>query len=195
MTERLPVKTYTLRPQKKYGPIIGALFFLLVSFFFFQFGMGLERVAGRFLSLILFLLTLIIAFFCVIGFVYLKKEKFIGFFISSEGFNDISTGHRYGIVEWKDVAKIRIVEDLDHRGKKYICLKLKNPQEYIGREPVQYKKRSLELKYHYYGSPVCFSNRGINCTFEELESTVRVYYDNYLIRQKEKEAAREQQNV
>lgn len=184
MTEKLPVKTYMLRPQKKYGPIIGAIFFLSVAFFCFHFIMGLERVAGKFLFSILFLLALLIAFFCIIGFVYLKREKFIGFFISQEGFNDISTGNRYGIVQWKDVIKIRVVEDLDHPRRKYICLKLKNPAEYIEREPVQYKKRSLELKYHYYGSPVCFSNRGINCTFEELESTVRMYFANY----KEREA-------
>jgi len=187
MTDKLPVKTYILRPQKKYGPIMGAVLFLAISYFFFQFAMGLDRIAGKFLCLILFSFTLLVALFCIAAFVYLKKEKFIGFFISSEGFNDISTGHRYGIVQWKDVVKIRVVEDLDHPGKKYICLKLKNPTEYIEREPVQYKKRSLELKYHYYGSPVCFSNRGLNCTFEELESTVRMYYDNYL----QKEAGNE----
>lgn len=186
MTEKLPVKTFMLRPQKKYGPIAGAIVFLAIAFFLFQFGMGLERVAGRFLSFVLFSFTLVIAFFCIIGFIHLKKEKFIGFFISNEGFNDISTGHQYGIVQWKDIIKIRIVEDLDHPGRKYICLKLKNPQEYIDREPVQYKKRSLELKYHYYGSPVCFSNRGLNCTFNELEETVRKYYDHYLNHEKEK---------
>lgn len=179
MTERLPVKTYMLRSKKKYGPIIGAILFLFVSFIFFYLAMGLDRITGKFLCLILFLFTFIIALFCIAAFVYLKKENFIGFFISSEGFNDISTGHRYGIVQWRDVVKIRIVDDLDHKGKKYISLKLKNPQEYIAREPVQHKKRSLELKYHYYGSPICFSNRGINCSFEELESTIRMYYNNY----------------
>lgn len=191
MTEKLPVKTFMLRPQKKYGPIVGAIIFLAISFLLFQFGMGLERVAGRFLTFVLFSFTIIIAFFCIVSFIHLKKEKFIGFFISKEGFNDISTGHQYGIVQWKDVIKVRILEDLDHPGRKYICLKLKNPQEYIDREPVQYKKRSLELKYHYYGSPVCFSNRGLNCTFKELEETVRKYYDDYLNREKEKAAKEE----
>lgn len=184
MTEKLPVKTYMLRPKKKYGPIVGAILFLGISFFLFQFGIGLDRIAGKFLCAILFLFSLILSVLSVLAFIHLKREKFIGFFISSEGFNDISTGHRYGIVQWKDVVKIRIVKDLEYANRKYICLKLRNPNDYIGREPLQYKRRSLELKYQYYGSPICFSNRGLNCTFEELENTVRAYYKNYQEREK-----------
>lgn len=187
MTDRLPVKTFKLRPNKKIGIILGAFISLLLAFFFFQLGIGLEKVAGRFLCLILFLFMLAATAFWIAGYIYLRKENFIGFFISSEGFNDISTGHRYGIVEWKDVVKIRILDDLDHPKKKYICLKIKNPQEYIAREPLQPKKRSLELKYHYYGSPICFSNRGLDCSFQELEDTIRQYFNNYQERKKEKE--------
>lgn len=180
-----------LRPRKKYGPIVGAILSLLTAFILFRLGLGLDGVAGKFLSAILLFFTLVIFIFCILGFIHLKRERFIGFFISSEGFNDISTGHRYGIVQWKDVSKMRIVDDIDRSGKKYICLKLKNPHDYIGREPIQYKRRSLEIKYHYYGSPICFSNRGINCSFDELEQTVRMYYETYLERQKEKEEEKE----
>lgn len=181
MTDRLPVKTFMLRPQKKYGPIIGAILFLLASFFFFRLGMGLERAAGKFFCLIITTASIALFFFCVAGFVHLKRENFIGFFISGDGLNDISTGHRYGMVLWKDVVKIRIVDDLESGkpGRKYISLKVKNPYEYIAREPLQHKRRSLELKYRYYGSPICFSNRGLDCTFEELEETVRGYYEGY----------------
>lgn len=174
-----------LRSRKKYGPVVGAILFLFASFFFFWVGMGLERVAGKFLCLILSTASIGVLFFCVVSFVHLKRSKFLGFFISSDGFNDNSTGHGYGMVLWKDVVKIRIVDDLEH-GWRYICLKVKNPYEYIGREPLQHKRRSLELKFQYYGSPICFSNRGLNCTFQELEDTIRSYYGNYLQREKEK---------
>lgn len=187
MTERLPVKTIKLKPRKKWGIILSVIISLSLAFFFFHLGMGLDKIAGRFLCAVMFLFMLTMAVFSILGYIYLRREHFAGFFISSEGFNDISTGHRYGIVEWRDVVKIRIVDDLDHPKWKYISLKLKNPQEYISREPLQHKKRSLELKYHYYGSPICFSNRGLDCTFEELEETVRTYYNNYLKIKKEKE--------
>lgn len=183
MTEKLPVKTFKLKRQKRIGIIIGIVIFLILSFVFFQLGFGLEKTAGKFFCFIMFLLSFTSAVFWIIGYIYLRKENFIGFFISAEGFNDISTGHRYGIVEWKDVIKIRIIKDLDHPRRKYISLKIKNPQEYIAREPMQHKKRSLELKFHYYGSPICFSNRGLDCSFEELESTIHLYYNNYQQRQ------------
>ncbi|NDV66607.1 STM3941 family protein [Bacteroides sp. 224] len=187
MTTKLPVKTFKLRPYKKVGLILSIIINLVLAFFFFRLGMGLEKVAGRFLCFIIVLASLAVTAFFVVGYIYLRKENFIGFFISSEGFNDISTGHRYGIVEWEDVVKIRIIDDLDHPGKKYISLKIKNPQEYIAREQIMHKRRSLELKLHYYGSPICFSNRGLDCSFEELEETIRLYYNNYLERKEERE--------
>lgn len=113
------------------------------------------------------------------AFIILKKERFIGFFISGEGLNDISTGNNYGVVYWRDILKIRIADDLEHPKRKYIVLNVSNPQVYIDREPSVIKRRSLILKYHYYGSPICFSERGLNCTFKELEDYVNTYYEYY----------------
>jgi len=126
------------------------------------------------------------AVFGILAFIRLVKEKFIGFFISNDGLNDISTGHNYGVILWKDVTKIRIMDDVENLGKKYIVLKVKNPQEYIERETSESKRHSMTLKMHYYGSPICFSNRGLDCTFEELEENVRNYYSNFVQRQNEK---------
>ena len=53
--------------------------------------------------------------------------------------------------------------------RKYIVLKVRNPNEYIDREPTRSKKRSLELRLQYYGSPICISSRALDCTFEELD--------------------------
>ncbi|MDR0394662.1 MAG: hypothetical protein LBH77_05845, partial [Tannerella sp.] len=49
----------------------------------------------------------------------------------------------------------------------------------INREPSFIKKRTMVLKYQHYGSPICFSERGLNCTFKELEDIVRTYYEHY----------------
>lgn len=186
MTEKLPVRTIALHPKKKMGLILGMFLSLLLAIIFFYIFLNLDRMPGKVLTLILFLASVGMLFFNIVAFFVLKKENFIGFFISAEGLNDISTGNNYGVVYWKDITKIRIVDDIEHPKFKYIVVKVKDPQQYIDREPLIVKKRTLMLKYHYYGSPICFSNRGLSCSFEELEACVRIYHDNYQKREGEK---------
>lgn len=186
MTEKLPVRTIALHPKKKVALLAGAILSIFTAILFFHIFISLDGMPGKVLTIIMFIASIGALFFNILAFAILKKENFIGFFISSEGFNDISTGNNYGIVYWKDIIKIRIVKDLEHPKLKYIVLKVKDPQLFIDREPSIIKKRTLILKYHYYGSSICFSNRGLNCSFEELESCVRLYYDNFKQREHEK---------
>lgn len=179
MTKKLPVRTIALHPKKRIALLMGAIFSVIAAVFLFHVFINLDRMPGKVLTIILFTASIGVLFFNIVAYFVLRKENFIGFFISSDGFNDISTGNNYGIVYWKDTVKIRIVDDLEHPKLKYIVLKVKDPQLYIDREPSIIKKRTLILKYHYYGSPICFSNRGLNCSFEDLEACVRMYFDNY----------------
>ncbi|MDL2213313.1 hypothetical protein LJC72_02635 [Bacteroides sp. OttesenSCG-928-D19] len=186
MTPKLPVKIYKLRLKKKIGLVLFILSHLFMMIFFMQLGYTLIKSPGRIVCAIIVLFSFAMVFFGILAFIRLAQEKFIGFFISSDGLNDISTGHNYGVVMWRDVTKIRILTDVEHPKRKYIVLKVKNPQEYIERETSHSKRRSMTLKMHYYGSPICFSNRGMDCTFQELEDSVRTYYANYKQRQEEK---------
>jgi len=186
MTEKLPVRTIALHPKKKIGLLLGIFVSILLMILFFYIFINLDRMPGKIITIILFLASIGGLIFDIVAYIVLSREHFIGFFISADGLNDISTGNNYGIVYWKDVVKMRIVDDLEHPKFKYIVLKVKDPQQYIDREPLIAKKRTLVLKYHYYGSPVCFSNRGLNCSFEELESCVRMYFDNFKQRENEK---------
>jgi hypothetical protein len=186
MTGKLPAKTFALHPRKKIGLILGILISAFMAVLWVHIFINLDRMPGKIVTIILFLASIGTLVFNIIAYVVLSREHFIGFFISADGLYDISTGNNYGIVYWKDVLKMRIVDDLEHPKFKYIVLKVKDPQQYIDREPLIAKKRSLMLKYHYYGSPVCFSNRGLNCPFEDLEACVRMYYDNYQKRENEK---------
>lgn len=186
MTQKLPVKTFMLLQRKRTGLIIFILINLILTVVFLKLGYGLMRSPGRFVCFLFFISSLLSTSFGIVSFVRLARDKFTGFFISSDGLNDISTGHNYGIVMWRDVTKIRVVNDVEHPKRKYIVLKVKNPQEYIDREPTLMKRRSMILKMHYYGSPICFSDRALECTFDELEENVRKYYENYLQRQIDK---------
>lgn len=178
-TDKLPVKTFRLRRRKAVGLVLFIVVQLALMGFFAHLGYLLIKSPGRIVCAIIVLFTFMLFIFGIMAFVRMVKEGFIGFFISPDGLNDISTGHDYGVVMWRDVEGIRIVSDIEHPRWQYIVLKVKNPQAYIDREPLAAKKRSMILKLHYYGSPICFSNRGLNCGFDELKDTVQQYFDAY----------------
>lgn len=178
MAEKLPVKTFRLKSRKIYGIWAGAVISLCLSILFFTARQHTALGTGYYVFSMLSLVSFGICVFFVIGIIHLHRENYVGFFISSNGFNDISTGHHYGVVFWRDVQGIRVMQDVVDMRYKYIVIMVKDPQKYIDRESLQRKKRSLLLKMHYYGSPICFSNRGLNCSFEELLETVDLYYKN-----------------
>jgi hypothetical protein len=159
--------------------IAGAvLAFLSGSLELYLFGI-LKYGGGKFILLCLVIVSCLYAIFCVRSFIRLKKEKFTAMYISDEGVNDISTGNDIGVILWKDVYEVKIMSDLGKPKGKYIVLKVHNPNEYIRRETIRSKRRTLELKLQYYGSPICFSNRALNCTFEQLKDAVFLKYNQY----------------
>jgi len=139
----------------------------------------LELGGGRFILLTLGIVSVFIAIFCLRSYYSLYKEKFTAMYISDEGINDISTGNDIGTILWKDVEKIKIMNDISDPKRKYIVIKVFNPNEYIRREQSRSKRRTLELKLQYYGSPICFSNRALNCTFDQLKDAVFLKYEQY----------------
>jgi hypothetical protein len=189
MTPKPPVKTFYLRRDKKrrlYLAVTISFIVMMLMFWLFSF---LNFGQGKYLALLIGIAALLTFTFVLLSLIHLTKENFIGMFISGRGINDISTGHAYGMVLWKDVISIKVLTELGNVNHKYIVLKVINPQEYIDREPNHSKKRSMILKHHYYGSPICFSNRELDCTFEELQDCIFEYYNNYLQRKKEKVGA------
>ena len=189
MTAKLPVKTFQLKRHKKYGLVLATLLNLAASILFMWTATHLRLGPGRFILGLLAIFAFGLFFFTLYSLIVLVRDHFAGMLISSQGINDISTGHSYGVVQWKSVTKIKVVTDIEYPDRKYIILKVVNPQLYINRERSIVKKRSMILKYHHYGSPVVFSERGIDCSFEELETTVRAYHENFLVRKSEKRVA------
>lgn len=139
----------------------------------------LKYGGGRFIMLFLAIVSCFYAIFSIAGLIRFKKEHFTGIYISDEGINDISTGNNYGTVLWGDVEEIKVMDELGNPKRKYVILKVRNPIDYIQREISLSKRRSLELRLQYYGSPICFSNRALNCTFDELRNAVELKYTHY----------------
>lgn len=189
MTPKLPACTVRLKKRKIRGIVLASLTVTAICIGLLLLSSSLRLGTWKFILGVLALFAGVAAVFSVVGFFRLRKEGFVGLFLSGQGLNDISTGNTYGMVQWGDIYKIKVADDIEHPRHKYIILKVANPQKYIDREAIRPKKRSMVLKLHYYGSPICFSNRGLDCSFDELYEMITRYYDNFKIRQREREQA------
>lgn len=170
------VVTFKLSRNKKRGLFLTTLCSALVGSAGIYVSHGLRYGEGRFLFIVVGVFALLVTFFCCMAYFHLTREHFNAIYISDEGINDVSTGNRIGTILWRDIENIKIMDDISNLKRKYIVLKVKNPAEYINREPTRSKRRSLELRLQYYGSPICISDRALDCTFEELREAV---YDKY----------------
>ena len=171
--------TFQLSNKKRTGLYL-TLFFSLIA------GIGLLILAhisaygaGRFAIGMLGLVSLYIAGFCIYCVYQLIKVGFTGIIISREGITDLSTGYRIGVILWKDIKQIKIMRDMSDLKRNYLVIIVDNPNDYISREPTRVKRRSLTLKLHYYGSPICISNRALECTFDTLKTVVLDKYEQY----------------
>lgn len=180
--ESSSVITFKLSRHKKKGLFLTTILSALIGIGGLRIAQSLSYGEGRFVFIVIGIFALITTFFCCIAYYHLTREHFNAIYISDEGINDISTGNRIGTILWKDIDNIKIMDDISNLKRKYIVLKVKNPNEYIDREPTRSKKRSLELRLQYYGSPICISNRALDCTFEELKEAVYEKYNLYKCR-------------
>ena len=179
------VTTFKLSRHKKRGLFLTTILSALIGTGALYAANGLQYGEGRFVFIAIGVFALLTTFFCFISYSFLTRGSFKAIYISEEGINDISTGNRIGTILWKDVESIKIMDDISNLKRKYIVLKVRNPSEYIDREPTRSKKRSLELRLQYYGSPICISSRALDCTFEELKQAVFDRYDLYKASHKE----------
>lgn len=180
------VITFTLAKKERIGLVITTIISAVLGVGGIYLAGLIKFGGGRFLIITLGVFSLFVMLFCIYGLIRLKMEEGVGMYISDAGILDISTGNTYGTINWEDVEAIQIMDDISNLKRKYIVVKVKNPFEYIQREKSMAKKRTLELKLQYYGSPICFSTRTLNCTFDALKDSVFFKYNQYKEKQAEK---------
>lgn len=171
--------TFQLSKKKKTGLYLTLFFSLVAGIALLVLGHILTYGAGRFAIGMLGLVSLYVAGFCIYCVHQLIKIDFTGIIISKEGITDLSTGYRIGIILWKDIKQIKIMKDMSDLKRNYLVLIVDNPNDYISREPTRVKKRTLTLKLHYYGSPICISDRALECSFDTLKTVVLEKYEQY----------------
>ena len=113
---------------------------------------------------------LTVVFFGVIGFFLVKKlgDSTPGLTATAEGFTDNSSALA-GTIRWADVLA---VEDLNVMGQKLLLVKLRNPEDYIARQPNSFKRQLMRTNLSSYGSPVTISANALQCTYAELKTLI-----------------------
>lgn len=177
--EQTPVTTFRISRKRKANLYLTAVGCGIAGPLLLWYSRSLMFGSGRAFFLLVGGVLTIIAFFCIMGIRFLSKEKDAAIYISEDGIMDISTGNSIGTIQWKDVEDIKVTDDISNLKQKYLVLKVRNPEDYIARERNGSKRRSLELRFQYYGSPICISARALDCSFEELKEAVMHRYTVY----------------
>lgn len=118
--EAPPLITFKLSRYKKRGLFLTTLLSALLGAGALYLAHGLQYGEGRFAFIVLGVFGLLNTFFCLIAYFHLSREDFKAIYISDEGINDISTGHRIGTLLWKDVENIKIMNDISNLKRKTI---------------------------------------------------------------------------
>jgi len=99
-----------------------------------------------------------------------------GLIVDSTGITDNTSGISAGYIPWADITEIKQLRILNQR---LLSVMVKNPEDYIARQPNEVKRKVLALNYKSCGSPVGISSSGLTCNFKELENLLQAKLAKY----------------
>lgn len=110
-----------------------------------------------------------ILFFGLCFTVMIKKirDKNPAIVISDKGIFDNVSGVSAGNILWKDIKEIKSINTFNQR-----CLMVivNNPEYYINKQPNVLKRKSMEINYRNFGSPISISANNLDCNFDDLKN-------------------------
>ena len=167
-----------LSKKKMLLSLAGSLLFVLLGIWFILQPEQLSHGPLRNPVLVIIVGAVSILFFGAIAIVILKKMKGnpIGLTLSSEGIIDNSSGISSGIILWDDVVDITTTTVVN---QKFVLILTKNPESYINRQTQILKKKTMQMNYKSYGSPICISANALQINFEDLHQIVLDYFSKY----------------
>jgi hypothetical protein len=103
--------------------------------------------------------------FCGIYGLLKLRDKKPGLIIDESGITDNSSGLASGRILWSDLSQVSVLTI--HR-QKLIMLHVKNPDDYINRQPSAFKRKMMALNYKMYGTPLSITSNTLKIPFNEL---------------------------
>ena len=108
-----------------------------------------------------------ILFFGLVGITVFKKlsDTKAGLIINRQGIIDNSSGVSAGLVLWKDIEEIKVSQVMS---QKFLMFIVQNPKDYLDKVSNPLKRKSMEMNYRSYGSPISISANSLQTDFEKL---------------------------
>jgi len=99
--------------------------------------------------------------------------------IDDIGIIDNTGGLSVGRIPWADIADIRgnTVQASLASKQHFITIFLKNPDEYIAKEPNALKRKTMAMNTKYAGTPVSISANTLQMDFQELKNILLIKFN------------------
>ncbi|HLR36615.1 MAG TPA: STM3941 family protein [Chitinophagaceae bacterium] len=110
--------------------------------------------------------------------VYVPKlsAKKPGLKIDEHGIVDNSSETSVGTILWEDIVA---VEKKVVASSKFVVVKVKNPEDYIGRMSKRSHQKALHGSFKYFGTPIVISSSSLKCKFKKLEQLLQTGFQKY----------------
>lgn len=110
-----------------------------------------------------------VLFFGLALFIMIKKitDNKPALIISNKGILDNAGGVSAGHIAWKDITEIKELNVLNQR---FLMVMVNNPEHYINKQTNLIKRKTMEMNFRSYGSPVSISAVNLTCNFNELKN-------------------------
>ena len=95
---------------------------------------------------------------------------------SGQGIIDNSSGVSAGVVLWSDIEEIKISKVMS---QKFLMFIVKNPQDYIDKVTNPLKKKTVEMNYKSFGSPISISANSLQTNFDSLYKLLTEKMEEY----------------
>lgn len=143
------------------------------------FALPQEPTASLVLPILLgILLIFVVAMGFLLGTLYFRQiiKNGPGLVINNTGFTDYSSGLAAGYIPWTEVKGLKTVI-LPRNKRRSISVVLKNPNDFLDRQPNALKRKALIINLRNYGSPIQLSPNSLRCSFDELLKHLQSHFD------------------
>ena len=102
------------------------------------------------------------------------NDKNAGILIDEQGILDQSTSISSGQINWKSIADIE-----SNQKEKMILIKVKKPDDFIKNAKNRAIKQLLQRNLAIYKTPVVIESNYLNCSFDELQTTLESQFKKF----------------
>lgn len=119
-----------------------------------------------------------ILFFGILAIALAKKlpDTKPGLIIDTEYLYDNSGALSVGEIPWSDIEHISVMEV---QKQKLLMVEVRNPEEYIERQPNFLKRKAMAMNYRMYGTPISITTNGLKISFQELLDLLNKKYQDF----------------